>query len=211
MAIKVSRTHGLRVLYEKCGCTATREYEDAQMTKAVGETASYNPCEKHKQDSAKESAETISEILFEMLETAALQAQRMPTAPTPRTDNPSLGHAVEDVAAAQAAGGASATRTPIPRRPGQQIRTGGPRSAGVTRAGGTGLSPVSQAVRESRAAGGGASIDAELARSPEPQGGPRLGATSRQAVQEAVEEARESGEEVTALDVLLGVNDPSGV
>lgn len=201
MAIKVSRTHGLRVLMEKCGCKATREFEDYQMTKAVGEVATYTPCDKHK--TVEEAAATIQEILFEMLETAQTQAQKQ-VAP-----NVSMGHSVEDVAAAQAAGGTGATRTPIKRV--------GPGGAGagrtsVRRSGGDGTSlpRVSAAVMESRAAGGGASIDAELARSPEPSGPPRLGPVSRQAVQDAMEEAAADGEPVTALDVILGVNDDSG-
>lgn len=199
MAIKVSRTHGLRVLYEKCGCTATREFEDQQLTKPVGDTATYVPCAKHQE--AKESAETIQEILFEMLETAAMQTQRMPA---PVVPNPTLGHSVQDVEAAQSSGGTGATRTPI-RRAGA---VGAGRTQ-VRRSAGDGGPKVSSAVMASRASGSASSLDAELARSPEPAQGARMGPVSREKVQEVMEEAAEAGEAVTPLDVLLGVNDPS--
>jgi hypothetical protein len=198
MAIKVTRTHGLRVLYEKCGCTATREFEDQALTKPVGETATYVPCAKHIE--AKDAAETLSEILFEMLETAQKQAQKMP-APQQH-----IGHSVADVQAAQAAGAAGATRTPIKRAGAGTGRTT------VKRAGGDGgaLPAVSTAVMEARAHGGDmSSLDAELARAPEPQGGVRVGPVSAQAVRDAIEEAAETGDSVTPLDVILGANDPS--
>jgi len=199
MAIKVKRTHGLQVLMEKCGCKATREYEDYQLTKAVGETPTYVPCEKHKL--VEDAASTIQEILFEMLETAQTQAQKQ--APP----NQHIGHSVADVEAAQAAGGTSATRTPIGPKGGASGRVSVQRSGG----GGGALPRVSSAVMEARASGSASSIDAELARAPEPQGGVRLGPVSRQAVEDAAEMAAESGEAVTPLDVILGVNDPSGV
>jgi hypothetical protein len=196
MAIKVTRTHGLRVLYEKCGCTATREFEDQQLTKPVGETATYSPCAKHTEN--KESAEQLSEILFEMLETAQKQAQKMP-APQQH-----IGHSVADVQAAQQSGAVGATRTAI-KKPGVGRTT-------VKRAGGDGgaLPAVSSAVMEARSHGGDmSSLDAELARAPEPQGGVRVGPISAQAVRDAMEEAAETGDSVTPLDVILGANDPS--
>ncbi len=197
MAIKVSRTHGLRVLMEKCGCKATREYEDYQLTKSVGEAATFTPCEKHAL--VEEAAATIQEILFEMLETAQGQAQKQ------NPPNQHIGHSIDDVAAAQAAGGVSATRTPINKAGAGTGRTTVRRSGGDSGS----LPRVSAAVMEARASGSSASIDAELARAPEPTGGVRVGPVSRQAVQDALEEAAETGEAVTPLDVILGANDPS--
>lgn len=199
MAIKVSRTHGLRVLMEKCGCKATREFEDVQLTKPLGDVPTFIACAKHTESGG---TDVIQEILCEMLETAAMQAAKMPT---PVIPNESLGHSVNDVAAAAAAGGESATRTPIRKLGATSGRTA------VRRAGAGGALPrVSAAVMESRAVGGGASIDAELARDPSANATPmRVGPVNRQAVQDALDEAAETGDEITPLDVLLGVNDPT--
>ncbi len=195
MAIKVSRTHGLRVVMEKCGCKATREYEDPQLTKPLGDTPSFIPCEKHSAASS-DAVDTIEEILFEMLETAAIQAAKMVSSP-PVT--PAL-HSVKDVAA-NAEG--HTTSTPI-----KKLGVGGGRTM-VRRSGSGGaISAVSTAVQASRAAGSTASIDAELARAPEPAAPPIIGVT-REKVLEVMEEASDSEDPVTPLDVILGANDPS--
>lgn len=201
MAFKVNRTFGLEVVMGGCGCKVSRSFLGSELKEPVGEMV-YTPCVKHKQ--AKAQAETVELILGEMLETEVEKVGKEPVAPPVREG---LGHSVEMVSAA--AGGGTQQKIPIKR-----IGGGAPARTAVRRAGGTGASSpgVSRAVLESRAAGGGASIDAELARTPDSRTPMQLlprGGDSRRAVAEAYEEAGEYGEGVTPLDVILGANDPT--
>jgi hypothetical protein len=197
MAIKVQRTHGLRATMEKCGCKATQEYEDSSLLNKIEDTTIYTPCQKHK--ISAEAAETFKEVLLEVLETAQMQARKFPDPSV--TPSKSIGHSIEDVAAAQSSGAVSATRTPI-------NRSGSGSRLSVRRSSDSGSLPrVSTAVRNARASGSATSIDAELARTPDFATPGRIGPISREKVQEAIDEAAESGEPVTPLDVILSVND----
>jgi hypothetical protein len=206
MAMKITRTHGVQVLLERCGCKVRRDYEDPQCQKPLSDT-SFIPCPKHK--GKKESSETIELILSELLDKEVQEATRN-SIPAPEAPAANL-RSVQSVAANSEAdsgivtGPAGAmTRTPIVKKPGAAARTM------VRRAGDGGLPAVSSAVAVSRAAGSAASIDAELARAPEPKTGARIlpSGTTKGQIQEVIAEAAEVGDEpITPLDVILGAAD----
>jgi hypothetical protein len=75
--MKVTKTSVHRLTVAKtCGCSATREYEDARYAKPIGEGA-FTPCEKHEKNKAV--AEFAGEMLLEALDKEAESAGKTPT------------------------------------------------------------------------------------------------------------------------------------